>query len=298
MKAPIVLIIYNRSYLTKKIIDVLRNIKPKTIYVIADGPKDDTDFGKCRQARNEVEKIDWNCTIHKRYSKINNGLRRNMVNGLDWVFKSVDRAIILEDDLTIDESFFKFCDELLEKYKDSDEIISISGNNFQFGKTKIKESYYFSKYVHSWGWATWRRGWKLYDDSMKDWLVISKDKSFQNYFQNIFSVMYWKQIFKLVYQGEINSWAYIWSYTAFKNQKLTIIPKVNLVSNTGYGKQATHTFFKIRTMGMKTEKINFPLKHPNNIVENKKADLVTERNVYMNPFVVLSLLAKSMFGNL
>ena len=117
------------------------------IYVVADGPKSTIDDTKCKLTRKEIDGIDWKCEIHRNYSDTNYGLRKNVVNGLNWVFKKVDRAIILEDDLIIDPTFFRFCDELLDKYKDEDKIISISGNNFQFGKTDLKESYFFSKYV-------------------------------------------------------------------------------------------------------------------------------------------------------
>jgi hypothetical protein len=129
---------------------------------------------------------------------------------------------------------------------------------------------------------------------MKKWPIIDKGKRLNKYLQNYFSILYWKQIFKLVYEGKINSWAYVWTYTAFNNQKLTIVPNVNLVSNIGYGRQATNTFFKMKTMGMKTTSMDYPLSHPNCISVNNEADAITERNVYLNPLVVTSLLIRSL----
>ena len=157
MKTPVVLIIYHRPELTKKVIEALRLVKPKKIFVIADGPKSKKDEKVCLKTRVLIKTIDWDCQIFKKYANKNMGLRKRVVSGLNWVFEKVDKAIILEDDLVIDPSFFKFCEDLLNKYKDNKEIISISGNNFQFGKVSTKSSYYFSHYVHSWGWATWRR---------------------------------------------------------------------------------------------------------------------------------------------
>lgn len=298
MKTPVVLIIYHRPSLVKKVVDAIREAKPHDVFVVADGPKDKIDEELCLQTRKEIDKIDWECEVHKKYSSRNLGLRNNVANGLNWVFDKVDRAVILEEDLLIDKSFFRFCDELLEKYENNDKIISISGNNFLFGEVNIKESYYFSKYVYSWGWATWRRAWKLYDNGMKDWLSIRKTNYLKNYFKNFSFALYWEQIFDLVYKRDINSWAYCWMFTAFKNTKFTIVPNKNLVSNVGYGKEATNTFFRTRTMNMKTEAVSFPLIHPKNISTNLKADNVTKKNIYLNLFVLGSLIARIFFNKI
>lgn len=292
MDSPIVLIIYHKPERTRKIIDVLRGVKPKKIFVIADGPKNELDYKECTKTRAQVDKIDWDCEVVRKFSDKNIGLRKNIVGGLNWVFGITDRAIILEDDLNLDPSFFKFCDEMLEKYKNDGRVISVSGNNFLFGKVQISESYYFSRYVHSWGWATWRRAWLLYDDSMSDWKNLKRLNYLNTYLKSRVLCLYWKIIFDLVNSRRIDSWAYVWTYTAFKNQKLTIIPSKNLVSNSGYGRSATHTMFKVKTMGMKVDKMNFPLKHPKIVAENLKADEITEKNIYLRLSVISSMLLK------
>jgi hypothetical protein len=301
MKIPVVLIIYKRSNNLKKLISAVREYKPSKIYLVADGPKNKTDAKSCKKTRETTEElIDWKCKINKIYARKNMGLRNRVVSGLDKVFSDEKWAIILEDDLVIEPSFFSYCDTLLKKYEKNKRIISIAGNNFQFGKNKIKESYYFSRYVHSWGWATWRRAWQLYDNEMKDWQDLKKTNWLKNIFNNKVLELYWKKIFNMVMDKEVDSWAYRWTYTSLLNNKLTIIPKVNLVSNNGYGKNATHTKLKSRTLDLPIEEINSPLKHPKKIKRNKQADKTTERNTYLTPIMVISLLFRSalqLIGN-
>jgi len=293
MKTPIILIIYHRQKLVKNLIDSLRKIKPSKIYVVADGPKNKKDLKLCLATRKHINSIDWPCKIYKKYSKTNKGLRNNVVSGLNWAFKKENKAIILEDDLVIDPSFFKFCEKLLIKYAKNKRIISIAGNNFQFGKNPIKESYYFSRYVHSWGWATWKRAWKLFDDEMSDWPKLRKNNWLNKVFQSRVAGLFWKKIFDMTFNNEVDSWAYRWTYTSFLHNKLTIIPKNNLVSNVGYGKNATHTKQKGRNLDMPLRNIDFPLIHPSKVKINKVADLRTEKKVYLNPIMLLSLFLRN-----
>lgn len=294
MKTPVVIIIYHRPQMTEKVIDSLREVKPSQIFVIADGPKDKLDAGKCKAARDLINSIDWKCRIRKNYSSINLGLRKRVVTGLDWVFSKVDRAIILEDDLIIDKSFYIFCEKMLEKYKDDSKIISVSGNNFLFGKRNIKDSYFFSRHIYSWGWATWRRAWKLYDDTMSDWPRVKSKKILKDRFEGFMESAYWNKIFNLTFERKINSWAYAWTYTALVNNKLTIVPSVNLVSNIGTGRDATHTSIKSRVLNLPVKRINFPLKHPKVIKEDIKADSIIERILYITPRNVAGLIVRSL----
>jgi len=294
MNIPVVLIIYHRPDLSRNLINYLRPVKPSNIYVVADGPKDAPDNASCETTRRVIKEIDWPCTVHKVYAKTNMGLHHRVVSGLNHVFKREKWAIILEDDLVIDPSFFRFCEQLLKKYENNDKIISISGNNFQFGKNKIKESYYFSRYVHSWGWATWKRAWDKYDDKLTDWDKLRHSNWLHSLLSSNILALYWGKIFDMVSEGQVDSWAYRWTYSSFRNNKLTIIPDRNLVSNLGYGAQATHTTRKSRVMGMETSKMIFPLKHPNKIQRNKNADHQTDVVVYLNPIIIISLLVKSI----
>lgn len=289
---PIVLIVYKRK-VSLELMKAIRVYKPNKIFLISDGPKTNNEAELCRAAIMSVlDQIDWKCKIVRVYSRTHLGLRSRVVSGLNFVFNRVKWAIILEDDLLVHRSFFIFAEMLLKKYEYMENIISISGNNFQFDNNSITDSYYFSRYVHSWGWATWRRSWKLYNDKLAGWKTSDQKKWLKKVFNNKLLEMYWYHIFNLVDKNRIDSWAYRWTYTALKNNGLTIIPKYNLISNIGYGKSATHTIHKSKTMGMKIRKINYPLSDPKFIVRNSEADKVTEKNIYINFLNTLSLLLR------
>lgn len=296
LKSAVVLIIYKRSVNFIDIINALKNVKPSKLYIIADGPKPG-DKDECLKTRDTLEKIiNWPCVIHKNYSNINMGLKKRFNSGISWVFEKEDRAIFIEDDCIPHPTFFRFCDELLEKYKDNDNVLTISGDNFQFGKLNIKESYYFSRYPHVWGWATWKRAWSKYDPDIKDWENSSKYAWLSKVSTSKVSALNWKYIFDRMYQNKINTWDYQLTYMSLKNRGLNIIPTVNLVSNHGYDAAATHTKRKSRVMDMKVQEMKFPLSHPKTLEWNDRADKNIDRVVYLNPISVISLIIKSVMG--
>lgn len=298
MKTPVALIIYHRSQTTRKIIKSLREVKASEIFVIADGPKNVKDAERCAETRALIKLIDWKCNVHKLYSSTNMGLRKRIVTGLNWVFSKVDRAIILEDDLVIDKSFYRFCEEMLEKYKNNMKIISIAGNNFLDDTRGIQESYYFSRHVYSWGWATWRRAWHLYDDKMSNWPSIKKSGLLKETLKGNSIYLYWKGIFDLTKRHAINSWAYAWMYTAYVNHMLTIIPVCNLVSNVGVGKDATNTLLKARTLALTTKSMKFPLKHPEAVKRNDILDAKAERILYVTPRNAVGLIIRLLLSHI
>lgn len=270
MNTPVIFIIFNRPNTTKIVFESIRNAHPKKLFVIADGPRKNipSDKEKCKQARDIIDGVDWDCELVKDYSNLNLGCRSRVSSGLTNAFLHFEQAIILEDDCVPHPDFFKFCEEILEKYKNNKRILTVSGNNFLFERSDIiKDDYYFSKYPHIWGWATWKRAWKLYDDEMRPWPEIKKKKIFN---KNL------SEKFDAVYKKELNSWATNWTFTSLLNNGLTVIPRVNLVSNIGFGKNATHTKIKTRTANMRSEEISFPIKHPNIIAPNYTADKISD----------------------
>lgn len=296
INTPVVLVIYKRSVNFASIINSVKQVAPKKIYIIADGPKQG-DKEKCIQTRVELEKlIDWPCEIHKNYSDTNMGLKKRFSTGIKWVFEQEDRAIFIEDDCIPDQSFFQFCDELLEKYKDDARVVTISGDNFQFGKLKIDESYYFSRYPHVWGWATWKRAWDKYDPDLSDWPRSSRIGWLKKVLTSTVSSINWSYIFDMMYQNKINTWDYQLTYMSLKNRGLNIIPSINLVTNHGYDDVATHTKRKSKVMDMTTSEMKFPLVHPTVLRWNDQADKNTDRTVFLNPISMLSLVIKSILG--
>lgn len=297
LQTPVVIIIYKRIDNLEEICSTLRKVKPKNILIISDGAKIKSDIHLINEVRSKLESlIDWKCNIHKNYAATNLGLKERFSSGISWVFSIVDRAIFIEDDCIPDPTFFRFCDELLEKYKDDKRIMTISGNNFQYGKNPITESYYFSRYPHIWGWATWKRALKHYDPDLNDWPTRRKTNWLHDVTHNFVSSKYWQYIFDKVYEGKINTWDYQLTYACFANNGLNIIPSHNLVTNVGYDNSATNTKVRSRAMGQLSTPIDFPLVHPRGIEANQPADATTDRHVFLSPIGVVSLVVKSILG--
>lgn len=282
MKKPIVFIIFNRPDTTKIVFDKIRMYQPKRLFVIADGPRLNKTGEKelCQEARNIVQ-VDWDCEVEFIYSDENLGCQKRITSGLDTVFMKVEQAIILEDDCVPHPDFFPYCEEMLEIYKDNERIMAISGNNFQSGEFELESSYYFSVFPHCWGWATWRRAWDKMDVEMTEWPTIKENNDFNKYFYDLYVNKYWTEIFDNTYEGNIDSWAYPWTFSCWNNNGLTILPAKNLVNNIGFSINATHTKFKdSKLLNRIAQALKFPLEHPKKIEVNKKADNFTSNHVY------------------
>ena len=143
MNSPVALIIFNRPDHTREVFKRIAEIKPKQLFIVADGPRDEEDERKCLAARKVVERITWDCEVAKNYSEKNMGCKQRVATGINWVFENVEQAIILEDDCVPHPDFFRFCDELLIKYENDKRIMQINGSNFQLGCRYGDHSYYF-----------------------------------------------------------------------------------------------------------------------------------------------------------
>ena len=177
LNTPILFLIFNRPEITARVFQEIRKAKPKQIYIAADGPRIDhpDDTALCNKTRQICDSIDWDCEVKTLFREENLGCQLAVSNAIDWFFKHESEGIILEDDCLPSQSFFHFCAELLDFYRDDEEIMCISGNNFQQGRGDDEESYYFSRYPHCWGWATWRRAWNKYDHDMSRWKEFRED---------------------------------------------------------------------------------------------------------------------------
>ncbi|MCK5460339.1 glycosyltransferase family 2 protein [Candidatus Parcubacteria bacterium] len=280
LTVPIAFIIFNRPDLTQKVFNEIRKAKPKQLFVIADGTKNDEEWKLCNQARDIINQVDWDCEVSKNYSDKNLGCKMRVSSGIDWFFDNVEEGIILEDDCIPNQTFFKYCQELLKKYDDDARIMHITGTNLQFGKKRGNASYYFSIYNHCWGWATWKRAWKHFDVEMKTFPEFKKQNGIKNIFNKKNEQKYWIDIFQKVYDEKINSWAYIWTYTCWLQKGITCLPNVNLISNIGFGQNSTHTNNKNhKAANITTKNLTLPLIHPEIISPNKKADKFTFDNI-------------------
>lgn len=286
LSTPVALIIFNRPDKVEKVFKEIKKVKPSKILVIGDGPRQEkfNEEIEVAASRDIINRIDWTCEILTNYSDVNLGCKERVSSGLDWVFDQVEEAIILEDDCIPDQTFFRFCQELLEKYRSDTRIGAIGGVNFQFGKQYNTDSFYFSKYVHVWGWASWRNRWQdSYDVSMKNWPFVRRTSMLDNITDSKWEKKYWTKIFDSIHKGEIDTWDYQWVFANWLKGRMSILPSVNLVSNIGFEKGATHTIGYSELANLKREKMHFPLSNPTEIRRNIKADRVSEKKCFRLP---------------
>ncbi|WP_304131415.1 hypothetical protein [Ignavibacterium album] len=279
---PILFIIFNRPDTTQIVFDQIKKHKPKKLYISADGPREDKEGEKekCRLTREVVDQIDWECEVKKLFNDENLGCKMAVSKAISWFFEFEEQGIILEDDVVPNKTFFNFCSELLEYYKNDSNIMHISGNNFFSNRIDIPFSYYFSIYPHIWGWATWRRAWKLFDPQITDFPYY-KTKGFINEILiNRKEIKYWLNKFEQVFNNHVDTWDYQWLYTIWKNKGLCITPVKNLAMNIGFRDDATHTVNKNSKLAeIPTEEI-YKINHPDkkNISEN--LDRITFREIH------------------
>jgi hypothetical protein len=271
LTTPVVFLIFNRPDTTFKVFETIREAKPTKLLLVADGARFPEEKAKCNEARSIIERVDWDCEVLTNFSEINLGCKLRVSSGLDWVFSEAEEAIILEDDCLPAQSFFSFCQTLLEYYRNDERIMHISGNNFQFRNHTSNYSYFFSKYGGIWGWASWRRAWQHYDRDMETWSEAKQNNLIDYIYDDWAEKLYWTSIFNQVVNGIPNTWDYQWLYARWTQQELSIAPAVNLVSNIGFNGNATHTINDYHLANMKTEDI-WEIIHPPFIVRDTLAD--------------------------
>lgn len=273
---PVAFLIFNRPNTTERVFAEIAKAKPSKLLVVADGPRPDKpgESEKCAAVRAIIERVDWDCEVLKNYSDVNLGCKKRVSSGLDWVFESVEEAVVLEDDCLPAKSFFRFCDELLERYRGDTRIMQICGANFLEDWRRNDNSYYFSKYGPIWGWASWRRAWKQYDVNMKVWPNVKEDKIYEDVSLMEEEALLRRDIYDRIFSGELDTWDYQWGFAKLISSGISIIPAINLISNIGFGKDATHTFDGGSNFfaEMDIHELSFPLKHPHLVYADKQAD--------------------------
>lgn len=282
-ETPVVFTIFNRPELTRKSFEAIRNQRPKKLFIIADGPRSThiEDKKLCDEVRKIVENIDWPCEVFRNYSEHNLGLKRRTISGLDWVFAQTDKIIFLEDDNLPHPDFFTFCENLLNRYLNDQRVSFISGSNFQNGILRGNASYYFSKYPHNWGWATWKRTWDYYDGNLNFWPNWRQSENFKKKFPIRLERKMWEKIFDQSYSGKVNSWGYPLFACMIKNDLLTATPNFNLISNIGFGEFSTHTHDPKDPLSNQELKPINNLVHPKYIEANFDADYYDFKNNFV-----------------
>lgn len=276
LTTPIAFLIFNRPEVTERVFAEIAKARPSKLLVVADGPRADREgeAERCAAARKIIARVDWGCEVLTNYSDVNLGCKRRVSSGLDWVFETVEEAIVLEDDCLPHPSFFPYCEELLGRYRDDSRVMQICGSNFLNGWKRNEYSYYFSNYGPIWGWASWRRAWKSYDVDMKLWPMLKEKRVLEDFCINQDEIKARLSIYDQVYSGEIDTWDYQWGFAKLVNSGLSITPNVNLISNIGFGAGATHTSSAADPFAdLKTFEMSFPLTHPPHILRDHPSDL-------------------------
>ena len=294
---PILFLIFNRPDATQSVFESIKEIKPKYLFISADGPRTNkiNEKENCSLARSIVNEIDWDCHLKTKFSETNLGCKNGVSSGINWFFQNVEEGIILEDDCLPDKSFFHFCEVLLEKYRYDTRIMHIGGSNFQDGIIRSNGSYYFSKISHVWGWATWKRAWNKYDVSVSSLPEFIQQNIIKNIYHNAKMEKYFQKDFELVYKNLKDTWDFQWTYTLAANNGLAIIPNKNLVSNIGFGSNATHTLLHSNLLENRIVESLKEIIHPSFLVPNFEADFYTfKKYMNMNKFrKLLNLLFSS-----
>jgi hypothetical protein len=282
-QAPVVLFMFARPDTTARIMEAIREAKPKRLLLVADGARDGVpgEAERSEQTRALAARVDWDCEVSTNFADRNMGQKERVDSGLSWAFEQEEEAIILEDDTLPNQTFFRFCDELLERYRDDERILSIGGTNFQFDGRASSDSYYFSRYPHIWGWASWRRAWNLTDPEMTRWPELRESGWLDDLIEAPHAAGYWSHQLDLAYR-ERHTWDYAWLFSAWVNEGLHAVPNVNLVSNLGFREDATHTAPDLADFlgELPTRELPFPLVHPDRIERNAAADDFSERALY------------------
>lgn len=282
LKTAVLFLVFNRPNYTRKVFEKIRLVKPQKLYVAGDGPREDREGEKeqVKKVREIATKIDWPCEVKILFRDQNLGCKKGVSTAISWFFEQEERGIILEDDCVPNLDFFTFCETLLDRYAKDERISAITGNHFQNDKFQVDTSYYFTKYFHCWGWASWRRAWKHYHGDIKFWPTWNNSKAWLNYLPDKVERKYWQKIFDRVYAEKIDSWAYPYTASIWYKGGLTATPNVNLVSNIGFGEDATHTITKNSKLSkMKVDNLG-KIKHPKKIERNIGAEIYTFNNVY------------------
>jgi hypothetical protein len=239
--APVVFCIFNRPQETLRVWEAIRSARPRRLYIVSDGPRPEVpgEADRVAACRAIAESADWPCSVEFDYADRNLGCGARIATGLDRVFSREERAVILEDDTVPAASFFRYCEELLERYADCPEILHINGRN-NLVSWNTRNSYFFARRLNPWGWATWRRAWRHFALDIKP---LSPEE-----FELLIDALNDREHAEFIrytankYAGRnIDTWDIQWSLSVLKRKGLCIVPRTNLVENIGFGTGATHT---------------------------------------------------------
>ena len=274
LRTPVVLLTFNRPALTRRVLDAVAIAAPTRLYVVSDGPRADhpDDARLVAEVRALFDALPWACEVIRDFAPENMGLRRRVSSGLSAAFAADERLIVLEDDCLPHATFFPFCEALLDRFATDERVTSITGTNFQNCQRRSGASYYFSHRHHVWGWASWRRAWQHFDLEMTRWPTFVAGGGMATVTDDSYEESYWTRLYAQAYRGELNTWAYPWSFSCAVAGALCVRPEMNLVTNIGGADDPTHPNLSARLHDLPLEPLG-ELRHPPDMVRHQAADM-------------------------
>lgn len=236
MRTPVALFIHKRPELLKQVFSVIREIRPRTLLIVADGPQSETEALRVRAARDVVEEIDWPCEVRRNYSETNLGCRMRTITGLNWVFDIVDEAIMVEDDCLPHPDFFRFCEQLLDQFRNEPSVLSICGTT-----PFVSPGWFASRLFRSWGCATWSDRWQQhFDNGLRHWPEFLNNGRLGEITKSPETQRFWKATLESTFHGWNGSWSLAWQFAHWQTGSVCLRPPVNLVQHIGYGNDSAH----------------------------------------------------------
>lgn len=280
MNTPVVLIIFRRPDLTARVFEAIAEARPPMLLVVSDKATTPEDEAKCLASRAILDRIDWPCDLRTNFASEHMGCRRRVSSGLNWVFDQVEEAIILEDDCLPHPTFFRFCEEMLTRFRDDKRVGHVSGSNFQKGFRRSPHSYYFSRITSIWGWATWRRAWRDYDVDMNLWPEVRGGNWHRSIFSTNDQAERFERMWNAIHEGRVDTWDFQWLFSRLAQSSYAVTPCVNMVTNIGFRPDATHTRHRIDPFADEPlAEMEFPLQHPpflmwDHVADNRYMEIV------------------------
>lgn len=272
----VLFLIFNRLDTASRVFEAIREAQPSRLYIAADGPRPHKmgELEACLAVRNLATQVDWPCEVYTLFRNENLGCAKAVKGAIDWFFEHEDEGIILEDDCLPRPEFFLFCSAMLDRWRNNEEIMMISGTNHLFGKVSLPYDYYFSHFSAIWGWATWKRAWQQFDISISKEHTLKKSSYLMGYIREK-RMAEWLSMMFITSQ---DTWACTWFMTMIKNKKMSISPVCNLVTNIGI--EGSHTNKDIGFTNMPTQHLDTSaLRHPNKIIWNREIDFITFKTI-------------------
>lgn len=301
LKVPVALVVFNRPAHTERVFGAIAAARPEKLFVIADGPRADHpgDAPKIEQVRDIVQNVTWPCELRTDFADRNMGCGQRTASGVGWVLSEVEEAIFLEDDTLPHPTFFRFCEEMLARFRDDRRIMSICGYN-QFPCADSPSSYFFSALANPWGRAIWRRSWACFDRDMTAWPEARERGLLRNVFSKPAHLAYWHAVMEHAHRGGFDSYAYPFMLSCWLQNGLCVVPARNLVRNIGFGRDSTHTkvdpgYGRVPVQGME-----FPLRHPSVVMPHAEFDrrvndsLLPQRSLWFRARNKLRIWADSL----